>query len=81
MAYTATLDGYAIAGNGKVGAADLSSNLSTASEDVTLTRLTGNVPQRIRLFVWLEGQDADCTNEAAGARLALNLELSGSSVK
>ena len=81
VAYTATLDGYAIAGNGKVGAADLSSNLSTASEDVTLTRLTGNVPQRIRLFVWLEGQDVDCTNEAAGARLALNLELSGSSVK
>ena len=49
-----------------------------ATEDVYLTELTGGVPQRIRMFIWLEGQDVDCINSAATGGLAINIELAGS---
>lgn len=49
-----------------------------ATEDVYLTELTGGVPQRIRLFIWLEGQDVDCINSAAGGGIAVSIELAGS---
>ncbi len=75
-----TLEAYATSGAGVVSADKLENGLlSAASDDVVLTRLERNVPQRIRMYIWLEGQDADCTNSAAGALLALNIQLSGSS--
>lgn len=49
-----------------------------ATEDVYLTELTGGVPQRIRMFVWLEGQDVDCINSAETGSFAVSIELSGS---
>lgn len=73
------LEDYATAGAGYVSAEKLDNSLlSTATDDVVLTQLERNVPQRIRMYIWLEGQDADCTNNAAGALLALNIQLSGS---
>lgn len=48
-----------------------------AADDAVIVSLKKNVPQRIRMFVWLEGQDIDCTNEAALKTLLLNLELAG----
>lgn len=51
---------------------------SGATEDVYLTQLTGGVPQRIRMFVWLEGQDIDCINTAAEGSFAISIELAGS---
>jgi hypothetical protein len=30
------------------------------------------------MFVWLEGQDADCSNIAQACSLVLNLEFAGS---
>ena len=50
-----------------------------AADDVYLTELSHNVPQRIRMFIWLEGQDADCTNEVSGSAFSVNVELAGSS--
>lgn len=50
---------------------------SGAANDAVIVSLKKNVPQRIRMFVWLEGQDIDCTNEAALKTLLLNLELAG----
>lgn len=50
---------------------------SGAADDAVIVSLKKNVPQRIRMFVWLEGQDIDCTNEAALKTLLLNLELAG----
>ena len=50
---------------------------SGATTDAVIVSLKKNVPQRIRMFVWLEGQDIDCTNEAALKTLLLNLELAG----
>lgn len=48
-----------------------------ATTDAVIVSLKKNVPQRIRMFVWLEGRDIDCTNEAALKTLLLNLELAG----
>ena len=52
-----------------------------ATDDVYIVKLERNIPQRIRMFVWLEGQDADCTNLTDAATLMLNLELAGSTAE
>lgn len=59
---------------------ELLGGLSTAgaTDDVVVIELEKNVPQRIRMFLWIEGQDADCANIKAGGGLLLNLELAGS---
>ena len=49
-----------------------------ATEDVAIIQLEKNIPQRIRMFVWLEGQDVDCVDSDLLARFALNIELAGS---
>lgn len=48
-----------------------------AAEDISIVKLEKNVPQRIRMFVWLEGQDADCVNSAADAGISINIEFAG----
>ncbi len=50
-----------------------------ATDDVIITRLQRNTPQRIRMFIWLEGQDADCValSGVKSSGFALGLELSG----
>lgn len=50
-----------------------------ATDDVVITTLQANIPQRIRMYVWLEGQDPDCVNEGSVtiSGFCLNLELSG----
>lgn len=52
-----------------------------AATDVILARLEQNVPQRIRMFVWLEGQDADCVDLGESVTFALGMELAGSQVE
>lgn len=52
-----------------------------ASDGAVITRLERNVPQRIRMYIWLEGQDGDCrsdTQAVKGAAISLKLELAGS---
>lgn len=66
--------------NGKIDALELASlRTSGATDDRYIVKLFPNVPQRIRMFVWLEGQDVDCTQVAENVRLALSLELAGGS--
>ena len=50
-----------------------------ATDDVYIIQLEKNIPQRIRLFVWLEGQDVDCVNEISASSFLLSLELAGGS--
>lgn len=71
---------YAAAGDDKIATAEELSQLQQAgaTEDVYLTQLTGGVPQRIRMYVWLEGQDVDCINRAATGSFAVSIELAGS---
>ena len=42
-----------------------------------MTRLSRESVQHIRVFFWLEGQDADCWNSAAGGALFANFEFYG----
>ena len=50
-----------------------------ATDDVYIISLEKNIPQRIRMFIWLEGQDVDCVNEISASSMMINLELAGSS--
>ena len=72
---------YANASSGYVSPTKVAENLETsgATEDVYIIELERNTPQRIRMFVWLEGQDEDCATSSAGSLdFVLNLELAGS---
>lgn len=51
---------------------------SGATKDVYIVKLEKNIPQRIRMFVWIEGQDVDCAQMAESSRFSLSLELAGS---
>ena len=46
-----------------------------ATDDVYIIELERNVPQRIRMFIWLEGQDVDCVDTVSTCRFAVNIEL------
>ncbi len=52
--------------------------VSGATDDIVIAHLEKNVPQRIRMFIWIEGQDADCISGSANVTFALNIELAGS---
>lgn len=82
MTSAETLESAAIAGNGNVSSDQVSAwkesvATSGATEDVIIIELEQNVPQRIRMFIWLEGQDIDCPASANSARFAVNIELAG----
>ena len=75
---TATL--YELAVNNRVSAEMVAESVSVAgaTDDVYITMLERNTPQRIRMFIWLEGQDPDCRTLTAESRnFVLNLELAG----
>lgn len=72
---------YEAATDGIVSAENLSSlTADSATDDAYIIRLEKNVPQRIRMFLWLEGQDVDCASSAYADSFALGLELAGGSV-
>ena len=52
-----------------------------ANESNSIVTLERNVPQRIRMFIWLEAQDADCVSGASVSGFAMRIELAGSTVK
>lgn len=69
---------YRAATGGVVEAETLSQLMwAGATEDAYIIKLEKNVPQRIRMFVWLEGQDVDCASSAFADSLVLSLELAG----
>ena len=43
-------------------------------------KISKDVPQKIRVFFWLEGQDVDCWNQIAGGSIYANLEFRGDAV-
>jgi len=47
------------------------------TEDTELFTLAAGKARRVTLYVWLEGQDADCVNAISGAQLIINLQFSG----
>ena len=73
---------YSIASNGVVdpGRIEQFTIGAGATDDVFITALERNTPQRIRMFIWLEGQDFDCTNTESvpASDFSVELELAGS---
>lgn len=51
---------------------------TNAVSESYITILEKNVPQKIRMFVWIEGQDVDCSYYAASQTISLRLEFAGS---
>ena len=65
--------------DGVVSSEEMSSVEKTgATHDSCITILEKNCPQRIRMFVWIEGTDVDCTDLRGSLDLSLSLELAGS---
>lgn len=54
---------------------------ATEDEGIYIIKLERNVPQRIRMFIWLEGQDIDCLKSVNSSCFAVNIELAGGSEK
>ena len=50
-----------------------------ATDGIYIIKLERNVPQRIRMFIWLEGQDVDCVKIDDATCFAVNIELAGGS--
>ncbi len=67
---------YQAAASGSVNTQGLET--AGATDDIVIAHLEKNVPQRIRMFIWLEGQDVDCISGADNVTFALNIELAGS---
>ena len=67
-------------GNGVVTAPENMGYLemTNATEKAVIVTLERNIPQRVRMFVWLEGQDVDCAREAAMESFTIGIELAGS---
>lgn len=76
---TNTEDLYSYYASGNIVDTDEMSSLglSGAAESTYIVKLEKNVPQRIRMFVWIEGQDVDCTG-AEAVDFAISIELAGS---
>lgn len=71
-------DSYATAGN-TVSLTDTTGKTDIAGSNI-IVELDKNTPIRVRLFVWLEGQDVDCWNDIAAGTFRINLELAGESI-
>ncbi len=56
-----------------------SMELAGATDDVSIIELERNVPQRIRMYIWLESQDADWNPNNAASSFAMNIEFAGGS--
>lgn len=48
-----------------------------ATSDVMIVELEEKIPQRIRMFIWLEGQDPDCIGFGDSVPFTIGLELAG----
>jgi hypothetical protein len=47
------------------------------SENTEILTLKSGIARRVKMYVWLEGQDSDCVNSISGAQLLINLQFKG----
>lgn len=70
---------YDLAVNDVVDEASIKSvEQSGATETTYIVSLQKNIPQRIRMFIWIEGQDIDCSSQSSATSFALGIEFAGS---
>lgn len=77
--YKSTADLYRAAVGSTADAEVIAGMTAGATDDCFITTLAANTPQRVRMYIWLEGQDADCANahSVKASSFALNIEFSG----
>lgn len=59
----------------------LSGTEGVIAADNLVFELEQNVAVKVRLFIWIEGQDVDCWNDIAAGSVFVNLELAGETVE
>lgn len=63
-------------------AVDVSNTKSTEYRGYSkITTLKKDVPQKVRIYFWIEGQDVDCWNDISFTDFLVNLELVGDVIK
>ena len=72
---------FAASTTGLINESEIQGDLAGATNDVYIVKLEQNKPQRIRMFIWLEGMDIDCEASAASAKFAVNIEFAGANEK
>ncbi len=55
----------------------VASGISSTGEGVKITSLEKDTPKEVTIYIWIEGQDADCWNDIATGSFVINLELVG----
>lgn len=79
IANTAEL--YSGMNNGTVSAESMTTvERAGATIDTCIAQLEKNVPQRIRMFVWIEGQDVDCIGSKGDISFTMGVEFAGSQI-
>ena len=69
------------AGDNRVDSDELAGlNFLGATEDTYIVKLEKDVPQKIRMFIWIEGQDIDYASFADTKDFAVSIELAGSNI-
>lgn len=53
------------------------SGVSANDSGTKIVHLTKDTPQKVTIYIWIEGQDADCWNDIAAGSFVVNLELAG----
>lgn len=59
------------------GAGDSFTNIPDTSSREELTTVEYGTIQKMRIFIWIEGQDIDCWNQVAGGNIYANFEVMG----
>ena len=54
-------------------AGSINATIATSAENATIAVDAGIT--RVRVYMWMEGNDVDCANDVAGATLNFNLVL------
>lgn len=72
---------YGAMNNGTVSAESMATvERAGATLDTCIAHLEKNIPQRIRMFVWIEGQDVDCIGSKGDITFTMGVEFAGSQI-
>ncbi len=61
--------------------ADISEMQTSIAGSSMIVKLKKETPLKIRLFIWIEGQDVDCWNDISAGSFIVSLELAGETIE
>ena len=57
------------------GFTDANNNIIDNQVPIAITKLTAGIPNKVRVYIWVEGQDVDCWNEIISDKIMISLEF------